>query len=105
MRHPLVLIHETPAVQISQSSCQHAVDAGLGCKAVAHNHEAMAHQHHLIQLVGLLHEDRGGLQVGCLAGCPQAVVQVLVVWLWKRDLDRVTLDLNSCAGLAGHSNQ
>ena len=64
----LVLVHEALAVQVSQSRCQHAVDAGLGCKAVAHNHEAMANQNHLIELVCLLHEGGSGLQVGCSAG-------------------------------------
>ena len=82
----LVLIHQALAVQVSQSSRQHAVDAGLGSKAVADNHEAVANKDHLIQLVGLLHEDWGGLQVGCFAGCSQAVIQVFVVWLWKRNL-------------------
>ena len=36
------------------------VDAGLGPVRVAHHHEAMAHQDHLLQLVGLGGEERGG---------------------------------------------
>ena len=84
----LILIHEALGVQVSQSGSQHAVDAGLGCKAVAHNHEAVANKDHFIQLVGLLHEDRGGLQVGCFAGCSQAVIQVFIIWLWKCNLQR-----------------
>ena len=82
----LVFVHQLFVVQVSQSSSQHAVNAGLGSKAVADHHEAVAHQHHLVQLVSLLHEDCRGLQVGCLTCCPQAVIQVLVVRLWKRHL-------------------
>ena len=87
--HSLVFVHQLLVVQISQSSSQHAVDAGLGSKAVANHHETMAHQHHLVQLVSFLHEDWGGLQVGCLACCPQAIIQVLVIWLWKRHLMQI----------------
>ena len=48
---------------VSQCPCQHPIGTGLASKGLAHNHEAVPHNHHLIDLQDLALKDFCALQV------------------------------------------
>ena len=59
-------------MEVSQGTGQYAVGRRLPSEGLAHDHEAVTHNHHLIDLLDLLQEEVSALKVHLDADFPAA---------------------------------
>ena len=81
----LVLFHESFLADVAQRTGQHAVRRRLSAERFADDHEAVPHYHHLVDLLDLLEEGGGALEVHRRALVPYRRVQNVVVGLRQLD--------------------
>ena len=77
----LVLLQQALRVEVLQRGGEHAIHARLGAVRVPHEHQAVSHEDHLVQLENLLEKHRRGLQVRLVARLRQRRAHVIIIRL------------------------
>lgn len=68
-----------------QGCGEHAVGRCLPTEGLSHQHEAVTHNHHFIDLQDLLSKEVSDLQVHLSTVFLNSLQQHTIVWFWKLD--------------------
>lgn len=80
-----MLVHQLPVLQETETVRQHSISRGLATEWQSDDHKAVAHDHHLVDLLDLLQEMIRALQICRSARIPRARVDVRIIWRRQHD--------------------
>lgn len=77
-----MFVHQPSVLQETEAVGQHPIGRGLATERQSDDHEAVTHDHHLVNLLDLLEEVIRALKIRRDTGVTRARVYVRVIWRW-----------------------